>query len=326
MLDEGVQAGVEGRHPPLCLDGRPFTALLRDDDQARDEALAALLSSLARPDVRVVRMGNSMRSRLMLEHALIQATGPDGRTSLDGNARQIARTIAERQGREAFVVLLITQAETLHSKTLRLLQAMRPYFAEAGAPTLQVVFVGRLAFRALLDERGMTPLQEALGFAARPDKPTRPAIAGVVAPAPEAVERRPFPAAPEVSGPARAFGLGAYSRNGRRLGGPFLRGTHGNARAVARSGRFGRGLGTISGAATPHAGSPVMGRGSCGLGICSVAGPVQAVLPGRASIVSSRPGDPGPGDPRPGSSGRAVGFQAVKFAKCRGNRPARGGL
>lgn len=202
MLDEGIQAGVEGRHPPLCLDGRPFTALLRDDDQARDEALAALLSSLARPDVRVVRMGNSMRSRLMLEHVLIQATGPDGRTSLDGNTRQIARTIAERQNREAFVVLLITQAETLHSKTLRLLQAMRPYFAEAGAPTLQVVFVGRPAFRALLDERGMTPLQEALGFAARPDKPTRPAIAGVVAPAPEDVERRPLPAAPEVSEPS----------------------------------------------------------------------------------------------------------------------------
>jgi len=207
MLDEGIQAGVEGRHPPLCLDGRSFTALLRDDDQARDEALAALLSSFARPDIRVVRMGNSMRSRLMFEHVLIQATGPDGQTSLDGNARQIARTIAERQNREAFVVLLITQAETLHSKTLRLLQAMRPYFAEAGAPTLQVVFVGRPAFRALLDERGMTPLQEALGFAARPDKPARPALAGVVAPAPEDVERRPLPDAPEVNEPFMSLDL-----------------------------------------------------------------------------------------------------------------------
>ena len=143
---------------------RQLTALLQDDDQVRDAELSRLLSQFARPDVRVVRMGNSMRSRLMLEHILIQVAGPDGKMSQEDGARRIARTIAERQGREARVVLLITQAETLHSKTLRLLQAMQPFFAQHGEPTLQVVFVGRQAFRALLDGRGMTPLRDALGF------------------------------------------------------------------------------------------------------------------------------------------------------------------
>ncbi len=164
MLDDIALAGMEPRRLPGHLYGHPFTALLRDDDEQREAALSRLLSGLARPDVRVVRMGNSMRSRLMLEHVLIQVAGPDGRISQEDAAWQIARTIAERQGRETRVVLLITQAETLHSKTLRLLQAMQPYFVESGAPTLQVVFVGRQAFRALLDGRGMTPLRDALGF------------------------------------------------------------------------------------------------------------------------------------------------------------------
>ena len=201
MLDDVALAGMEGRSLPGHLDGRPFTALLRDDDQQRDAALSRLLSELARPGVRVVRMGNSMRSRLLLEHILIQVAGPDARISQEDAARRIARTIAERQGGETRVVLLITQAETLHSKTLRLLQAMQPYFVENGAPTLQVVFVGRQAFRALLDGRGMTPLREVLGFqpeaeAARPGTPDD-------VPAPEMVsDLHPLPFAQDLGQPA----------------------------------------------------------------------------------------------------------------------------
>jgi hypothetical protein len=201
MLDDSALVGTEVRRLPGRLDVLPFTALLRDDDQERDAALYRLLSELARPDVRVVRMGNSMRSRLLLEHILIQVAGPDGKVSKEDGARRIARTIAERQGRETRVVLLITQAETLHSKTLRLLQAMQPYLAEDGAPTLQVVFVGRQAFRALLDGRGMTPLREALGLqpeaeavrAARPDDVSAPEMDS---------GSRPLPIAQDLGQPA----------------------------------------------------------------------------------------------------------------------------
>ena len=194
-MPDNTLAASEARLPTL-LDGRPFTALLQDDDERRDAALSRLLFDLARPDVRVVRMGNSMHSRLMLEHILIQVTGPDGRTSQDDSARLIARTIAERRGREAFVVLLITQAETLHSKTL--LQAMRPYLAESGAPTLHVVFVGRRTFQALLEGRGMAPLREALGL---PPPLEIAAPAPGPAPAREVASPRPLPGAGGVSEP-----------------------------------------------------------------------------------------------------------------------------
>ncbi len=198
MLDDIALARTEARSLPGHLDGHPFTALLRDDDEQREAALSRLLSELARPDVRVVRMGNSMRSRLMLEHILIQVAGPDGKMSQEDAARRIARTIAERQGRETRVVLLITQAETLHSKTLRLLQAMQPYFVENGAPTLQVMFVGRPAFRALLEGRGMTPLRDALGF--QPEAEVVRSAMPDSMPAPE-TDLRPFPAAQDLGQP-----------------------------------------------------------------------------------------------------------------------------
>jgi len=155
------------------LDGRPFTAVLLEDGSKRASALSLLLSTLQLPSVRVVRMGSSVRSRLTLEHILLQVTAPDGNPSLADNARLIARTIAERRDQETSVVLLITQAETLHSRTLRLLQDMAPYFAADPAPTLQVVFVGRPAFQDLLQGRDLTPLREALGFPAhaRPLEP-----------------------------------------------------------------------------------------------------------------------------------------------------------
>ena len=200
MLGDHALAGLEVRRLPGQFDGRPFAALLHDDDQQRDAALSRLLSELARPDVRVVRMGNSVRSRLMLEHILIQVSGTEGRISQEEAARRIARTIAERQGRETRVVLLITQAETLHSKTLRLLQAMQPSFAESGAPTLQVVFVGRQAFRALLDGRGMTPLREALGF--QPQAEMVPSTAPDNVPLAEAdLDPRPLPAPQDLGQP-----------------------------------------------------------------------------------------------------------------------------
>ena len=191
--DAGVprlfQSGARQR-----LDGRPFTALLLEDDSKRANALSTLLSTLQPPSVRVVRMGNSVRSRLTLEHILLQVTAPDGNLSSTDNARRIARTIAERRGQETSVVLLITQAETLHSRTLRLLQDMMPYFTADAAPTLQVVFVGRPAFQDLLHGRDMAPLRGALGFPAyiRPLEPAmdddlRMAEAAAAVPEPPAI-------------------------------------------------------------------------------------------------------------------------------------------
>ncbi len=158
----------------------PFTSLLLEDDQARGVALLRLLQSMVGSDTRVVHVGNPLRSPLTLERILIQVAGPEGEVFLEDDARLIVRAIAERQGQEACVVLLIEQAETLHPKVLRSLQAMTPYFALEGCPTLQVVFVGRPSFRALLDEDGLQPLRQALGFERPgPAEPDATAIPGV---------------------------------------------------------------------------------------------------------------------------------------------------
>lgn len=159
-----------GRNTLAGLDGRAFTALLHEDDRKRGEVLSSLLSSLARPDVRIIRMGSPSRPHALLESILAPVIGPDGEAFLPENARLITRTIAARRGQETRVVLLIKQAEKLHPKMLRALQAMTRYFAQSGEPTLQVAFVGRPAFRALLDGKDLAPLREALEL--EPDLPT----------------------------------------------------------------------------------------------------------------------------------------------------------
>jgi hypothetical protein len=151
---------------------RPFTALLLEDDQERAAAVSALLSRLARPEVRVIRMGGpSPRSRPTLERILIQVAGLDGKVLSGDNAHLIVRAVAKRQRQEERVVLLIEQAHTLHPKMLHALQAMGPHLTQDGEPTLQVTFVGRPAFRARLDGEDMASLREALGFQTNPPTP-----------------------------------------------------------------------------------------------------------------------------------------------------------
>ncbi len=132
--------------------GPAFVALLLDDERGRADAVAALLSQLAGPETRVVRVDGRLRSLLTLDRAAEHA------------ADAVARALAERQGRETQVVLLVEQAETLPLGTLRSLQAMAPYFVQAGRPALRVAFVGRPTFRALVADEEFAPLREALGF------------------------------------------------------------------------------------------------------------------------------------------------------------------
>lgn len=199
MQDTGALAGTGAHGPPARPNSRPFTAVLLDDDQRHASALADLLSSLATPDVRVIRMGSASRSHSMLERILAPIARADSPSRLAENARLIARTIAERQGQEACVVLLIRQAERLQHGVLRSLQAMAPYFAQAGEPTLQVAFIGRPTFQALLDSEDLAPLRQALVIGPDPLKP-------IIEPAPAPSGTRMFEAAdPEFNSPEQPF-------------------------------------------------------------------------------------------------------------------------
>lgn len=132
--------------------GPAFVALLLEDERSRADAVSALLSQLAGPETRVVRVDAQLRSLLTLDRPTDRA------------ADAVARVLAERQGREAQVVLLIEQAEALPYGTLLSLQAMAPYFVRAGRPALRVAFVGRPTFRALVAAEELAPLRQALGF------------------------------------------------------------------------------------------------------------------------------------------------------------------
>ena len=164
MPDIGAPVGPTTNRPPISAQGRPFTAVLQDDEHQYAGDLAALLSSLAGPNVRVIRVGGPSRSHQTLEHILAPAISGDSAPRLADNARLIARTIADRRGQETRVVLLIWQAERLQPAVLRSLQAMAPYFVQAGEPTLQVAFIGRPEFRRLLDAEDLAPMRDALGI------------------------------------------------------------------------------------------------------------------------------------------------------------------
>lgn len=204
MQELRALTGTDAQGPILGSNSRPFLAVLVDDDRKRAAALSALLSSLATPDVRVIRMGSLSRSHQVLERVLAPATGSDNPARLADNARLIARAIAERQGQETRVVLLIRQAERLRPGVLRSLQAMAPYFAQAGEPTLQVAFIGRPEFRGLLDTEDLTPLRKALGIGLeQPGRPFPTIPPQVVAPQKADAAWRPEPAVPPRTAPQR---------------------------------------------------------------------------------------------------------------------------
>ncbi len=186
MQGFGILGGIDVR--------RPFNALLLEEDQERADALRALLAGLSAAKVRVIRMGDgSRRSHGTLEHILIQAAGPGGEVFSGDNARLIVGAITKQQGHEKGVMLLIRQAETVHPKMLRALQAMAPYFVLDGEPTLQVTFVGRPTFLALLDGPGMMPLREALGFQGNPQMLEAKAANSFIGPTAAARPRILFP-------------------------------------------------------------------------------------------------------------------------------------
>ena len=173
------------RRPAAMLGDAPFAALLIDNPHDQAAAVTALLAELAVPDVRVVRLHDGTQPHRTLRRIVDQVAGPSGEVVRGDQARLIVRALAERQGCESRVVLVIERAETLRPELLRSLQAMAPYFDEGHQPALQVLFVGRPIFRTLLDQRGIAPLRQALGMG-----PNVPAPA--LAPIPRRASRKPL--------------------------------------------------------------------------------------------------------------------------------------
>ena len=152
--------------PSTSRDDTPFKSILIEDERERAVSASALLATLSGTTVRVVQVGNPLRSLLTLERILIQVGAVKHDAFREVDARLIVQAMTDRQGSEARIVLLIDRAETLHPMVLHSLQAMEPHFVQAGRPTLQVLFVGHPAFLALLADEELTPLRTSLGLRA----------------------------------------------------------------------------------------------------------------------------------------------------------------
>ena len=129
--------------------GHPFSLLLAENDEQRAEELEATLDLVDDGSTRVVVATNPLRARLTLERLLLQVI-PGGPEALEGDGPTLVRRIAQRRGDETRVILVVEQAETLHPEVMYFFGQAAAYFPDA-EPRLQVLFVGRPEFRAVLN-------------------------------------------------------------------------------------------------------------------------------------------------------------------------------
>lgn len=129
--------------------GHPFSLLLAEEDGQRAEELESTLDLVDDGSTRVVVATNPLRARLTLERLLLQVI-PGGPEALEGDGPTLVRRIAQRRGSETRVILVVERAETLHPEVMHFFGQVAAYFPDA-EPRLQVLFVGRPEFRAVMD-------------------------------------------------------------------------------------------------------------------------------------------------------------------------------
>lgn len=158
-------------------------AIIAADAASRVAGLEAATAAMAEAGVAAVRVGNPLNSPLTLQRMLVQIDLDEDGEDADGDDEtRLAQLLEERRGAQGRVVLVIERAETLEPAALLSLQRL------ASAPgSVQVLFVGKPEFWALLDGAGLAPLRRALT-----EHGTGPAAAAVpasVAPVPAAEPR-----------------------------------------------------------------------------------------------------------------------------------------
>ena len=151
LAEQTHLSGAAGTNAVAALQaGHPFSLMLAEDDRQRTLALETLLDTIADPSTRFARATNPLRARLTLERLLIQVI-QGSIEGLEHDPAGIIRRIAERRQDENRVILVIERAESLHPEVLRFFGRTAALFPD-GSPRLQVLFVGRPAFRPLLDD------------------------------------------------------------------------------------------------------------------------------------------------------------------------------
>ena len=123
-----------------------FVALAMTDPEQRAAALEAVLLAVADDDVRVVWVGNPLRSALTMVRFILQILGPEIDLRIERGPAELARLFAHREASENRVLVIVQQPETIDPETLEELGAMGGHLADQ-AVQLQFLFVGSPAMR-----------------------------------------------------------------------------------------------------------------------------------------------------------------------------------
>jgi hypothetical protein len=158
LPEASTQAAACG---PRLLTGRVFSAILGEDGPERAVLVDATAAALGHLGVRLVRVGNPLRSPLTLERMLIQiGAGEDGGPPAGDNGGMVEVLRAHRT-HESRVVLVVEQAETLEPRALAHLQCVSDAF-EATEPGVRVLFIGAPAFLSQLERAGAQRIRSEL--------------------------------------------------------------------------------------------------------------------------------------------------------------------
>lgn len=120
------------------ISGAHFTCLLLDDKQQRATALEAVLDNVTDSNMRVVWVGNPLRSPLTIERFLIQIVGPEVDLRIDRSPAQLVKLMTQPLGDESRLLVVVQQPETMGAEARDILAAIP---AQLAGSTLQMQFL-----------------------------------------------------------------------------------------------------------------------------------------------------------------------------------------
>ena len=128
------------------MSGDVFTALAVEGREQRAAGLEAILQAVVDPGTRVIWVGNPLRSPLTIERFLLQIVGPEVDLRIERGPAELARLIAQPEGAESRILVIVQQPETINPETIEQLGAMAGHLGSE-AVQLQFLFVGSPALR-----------------------------------------------------------------------------------------------------------------------------------------------------------------------------------
>ena len=129
--------------------GEPLVELLHDDVAVRAATLDALLGRLAENEIKLIWIGNPLRSPLTIERIFLQAAGAEADLRVERSPEELVAMLRSAIGDVPRCVLVVHRPETLDPETRDMLARIAPLLAQT-TPPIQFLFCGSNRFRLIL--------------------------------------------------------------------------------------------------------------------------------------------------------------------------------